>query len=212
MVEVVPLGAVSYLAAHREFGAVPLAKPLNPDGRPLSSCVFIVQDASPIESLTDLKGRTVALGPFHATMSHLVARYELMRAGIDLGELAGLQHLDDDDAIAAAVIEGRFEAGAVRDQVAHRYLGQGLRVVHASGAFPSAPLVVRGDLPSEVVAALRDALQSVDLSEARDRESWDENVRYGFTPASDSDYDAVRRVAGQVGGACGESCHSDVEF
>jgi ABC-type phosphate/phosphonate transport system substrate-binding protein len=72
--------------------------------------------------------------------------------------------------------------------------------------------VVRGDLPPAVFDSIRDALLEVDLADARERESWDESVRYGFAPASDADYDVVRRMANRVGGACGESCHSDVSF
>jgi phosphonate transport system substrate-binding protein len=212
MVEVVPLEAVSYLEAHSQFGAVPLVRPLNREGKSVSYCVFVVRKESPIKSLSDLKGRTLALGSFHSTISNLIARSELMRTGVELDEPVAIEHLDDDEAIATAVLEGRFEAGAVGDVVAYRYRDQGLRPFHVSEPVPSAPLVARGDLPPAVFEAIRDALLELDLADAEERESWDETVRYGFAPASDADYDVVRRIVGQVGGACGGSCHSDVAF
>jgi hypothetical protein len=72
--------------------------------------------------------------------------------------------------------------------------------------------VVRGDLPLAVFDSIRDALLEIDLADAGERESWDETIRYGFTPASDADYDAVRRMARRVGKTCAGSCHSDVSF
>jgi phosphonate transport system substrate-binding protein len=212
MVEVVSLGAVSYLEAHSQFGAVPLVRPLNREGKSISSCVFVVREASPIKSLSDLKGRTLALGPSHSTTSNLIAHYELLRVGLALEEPAAIEHLDDDDAIATAVLEGRFEAGAVGDRVADRYRDQGLRPFHVSEPVPSAPLVVRGDLPPAVFDSIRDALLEVDHAGAGERESWDEKIRYGFAPASDADYDVVRRMAKQVGETCRGSCHSDISF
>ena len=212
MAEVVPLGAVSYLEAHNQFGAVPLVRPLNRDGDPVSYCVFVVREDSPIKSLSDLEGNSLALGSFHSTLSHLIARHELTRAGVELDEIGSIEHLDNDEAIATAVLQGRFDAGAVADLVAHQYQDEGLRALHVSDPFPSAPLVVRGDLPEPVVDAIRDALLKLDFAGAKERESWDERIRFGFAPASDADYQAVRHIVGRVSESCGRSCHSRIGF
>ena len=211
MAEVVPLGAVSYLEAHNQFGAVPLVRPLNRDGEPVSYCVFVVREDSPIQSLSDLEGRSLALGSFHSTLSNLIARHELIRTGVERDEI-GIEHLDNDEAIATAVLQGRFDAGAVEDLVAHQYQDEGLRAMHVSEPFPRAPLVVRGDLPEPVVDAIRDALLKLDFAGAKERESWDERIRFGFAPASDADYEAVRHIVGPVSESCGGSCHSRVGF
>ncbi len=207
MAEVVPLGAVSYLEAHNQFGAMPLARPLNRDGEPISYSVFVTREDGPLKGLSDLEGRSLALGSFHSTLSNLVARHELIRTGVELDEIGSIEHLDNDEAIATAVLEGRFDAGAVEDLVAYQYQDEGLRAMHVSDPFPSAPLVVRGDLPEPVVDAIRDALLKLDFAGAKERESWDENVRFGFATATDADYEPIREIMKTSPTGCEGSCH-----
>ncbi len=83
LVEISHLGVVSYLEAHDQFGAVPIVKPLNRDGEPISRSVLITREDTDIGTLTDLRGRSLALGSFHSTLSNLVPRYELIQAGVD---------------------------------------------------------------------------------------------------------------------------------
>ena len=101
--------AVSYLVANVQFGAVPLARPLNPDGEPVSYSVFVVRQDSPLGSLANLKGHSLALGGYHSTLSNLIARHELIAAGVGVEELGSLEHFENDEAVAFEVSEGRFE-------------------------------------------------------------------------------------------------------
>jgi ABC-type phosphate/phosphonate transport system substrate-binding protein len=100
----------------------------------------------------------------------------------------------------------------VEDVVAFRYRDKGLRSLHASDPVPTAPLVVRGDLPPRVSQSIRDALLELDFNEAKDRRDWDEEIRYGFAPATDADYGSVRDMAGKLSGSCAKGCHSTIEF
>jgi len=208
LVEVAHLGVVSYLEAHIQFGAVPLVRPLNREGEPVSRSVFVVPRGSPLRNLVDLKGRSLALGSFHSTWSNLIPRYELLRAGVSLEDLGVLEHLDGDEAVVAAVLEGRFDAGAVEDVVAYRH-GERLERLYASDPLPSAPLVIRDNLPTRVSQTVRDALLSLDFQEAEERQRWDESVRYGFAPAADSDYDSVREILKAVPTRCAGTCHGN---
>jgi len=212
MAEVVPLDVVSYLEAHSQFGAVPLVKSLNQEGAPVSQSIFLVREESPIESLADLKDQRLALGSFHSTLGNLVPTYELARTGIEADDLGDVEHLDDDEAVVTALLEGRFDAGAVEARVGYRFRDQGLRVVHVSDPMPSRPLAVRGDLPSPVVAAVRDALLSLKFEDSQKREGWGEDIRYGFVAASDADYDIVREKVSRVSERCGGSCHSRILY
>ena len=72
LVEISHLGVVSYLEAHDQFGAVPIVKPLNRDGEPISRSVLITREDTGIGTLTDLRGRSLALGSAHSTLSNLV--------------------------------------------------------------------------------------------------------------------------------------------
>ena len=210
MAALAPLGTISYLEAHKQFGAVPLVKPLNRSGEPLSRSVLITREDSNLRSLGQLKGGSLVLGSHHSTFGNLIPRHELMRAGIDPDDLASIEHVDSDDEVVAAVLEGRFDAGAVADLVAHAT--EGVRIFHTSEPFPSAPLVIRDDLPQWVAQAIRDALLQLDVSDSAKQDAWAEEIRYGFRPAKDSDYEPVRKMVRAVGGQCADSCHSSVEF
>ena len=212
LVEMAHLEVVSYLEAHRQFGAVPLVKTLNRDGEPVARSVFVVREDSPLRDVTDLRGRSLALGSFHSTLSHLIPRHELLRAGVSVEDLGALEHFDNDEAVADAVLGGRFDAGAVEDAVAYRYREKGLGVLHVSDPIPTAPLVIRGDLPQRVSRAIREALLKLDFHQAKNRQHWDEAIRYGFAPATDSDYDPVRDIAGIMSGSCAKGCHAGVKF
>jgi len=206
------LGVVSYLEARSQFGVVPLARPLNKDGEPVSHSIFVVDEASPLRTLNDLRGRSLALGPFHSGLSNLVPRYELVRAGVSLNELGKLEHLENDQAVAEAVAEGRFDAGAVEDLVAYRYEKQGLRVLHVSDPIPSDPIVVRENLPQAVTEAIRDTLLAIDFEGAKDRPDWEEDIRFGFVAATDADYDLVRNMIRNYPTGCSGTCHGNPEM
>lgn len=209
MAELAPLSAVSYLEAHSQFGAVPLVKPLNRRGEALSRAVFFTRKDSRLDAVEGLRGGTLALGPHHSVLSNLVPRHELLHAGIHSEDLATIEHMSSDDRVVAAVLEGRFDAGAVEDEIAQA--AEGVRIFHTSEPIPSAPLVIRDDLPVWVAQAIRDALLRLDVADSAKRAAWAEEIRYGFRPAKDSDYEPVRTMVNAVVGQCADSCHSSGE-
>jgi phosphonate transport system substrate-binding protein len=203
------LSVVSYLEAHRQLGVVPLVRPLNRDGEPVSYGVFVVQEESPLRELGDLEGRSLALGSFHSTLSNLIPRHELIRAGVKPENLGTIEHLQDDEAVADAVVEGRVDAGAVEGLVAHRFEEKGLRILHISDPVPSSPFVVRQKLPQAVAEALRDALLELDFEGVDGRQHWEEDIRFGFAPATDADYDPVRNILRSSPTGCTRTCHGN---
>ena len=207
LVEISHLGVVSYLEAHQQFGAIPIVKPLNRNGEPISRSVFVTRKETEIKALRDLKGRSLALGSFHSTLSNLVPRFELLRAGIRPEDLGSIERLANDEEVAKTVLSGRLDAGAIEDVVAERFKKKGLRAFHVSGPIPRGPLAIRDDLPGRVGSAIRDALLELDPQGAENRPDWPEEIRYGFQPAADSDYDAVRKMLKNVPTGCSESCH-----
>lgn len=220
MAELAPLDIVSYLDASAAFGAVPFARTLDRNGEPLQRSVFVVRHDSAIERLADLRGRKLALGNVHSTSSHLLPRHELQLLGLGAGEVR-LELFDDDEAVWSAVEEGRVDAGALSGDVAHARLDadangdeneddrEGLKVIHVSKAVSSPPLAVRDDLPESVTAAIAAALLELDPESSGRRESWDAAIRFGFAPATASDYDAVRAMAAELNGTCAQGCHAE---
>ena len=89
-VDVALLGVVSYLDARKQFGAVPLVKPLGKNGQAVARSVFITRASVPIATLSDLRGRSLALSSAHASMVTLMPRYELLDAVLPFEELQEL--------------------------------------------------------------------------------------------------------------------------
>ncbi len=118
-----------------------------------------------------------------------------------------MARLANDDEVAKAVLAGRFDAGAVEDIVAERYSQKGLRAFHVSGPIPRGPLAIRDDLPRRVESAIRDALLKLNPKGAESRQDWAEEIRYGFQPAVDSDYEPIRKILKTAPTGCRESCH-----
>lgn len=209
------LGGVTYLMAREQFGARPLVKPLNVEGRPEYRSAFAVREGSPIGSLADLPGHSLALGSGYSTAGNLVPRLELARAGVRLEDLSHFAYLSHHEQVAAQVLSGAFDAGAMKDEVARHFSSRGLRIIHLSEAIPSVPVTARPDLPDSVTSILIKALLSLqpgDLPGGGAVPSWNAEYQYGFVPAVDGDYEPLRQTLSLIPGGCAQGCHEQRAF
>jgi len=197
-VQVALLGGVTYSIARKEFDVIPILKPLGAKNRAYYRCVFITRDTNKdINSLSDLKNRSIAFASKLSTSGNLVPLYYLYTNGVRLEDLKRYANLNYHDSVAREVLRGNFDAGAVIDSVAKRFKSRGLKIIKASGPIPGLPIVVRGDAPSELINAVKKALLSLDNNNPKHRkimEKWDEEFKYGFTEATDSDYDSIHKM------------------
>jgi phosphonate transport system substrate-binding protein len=207
---VASLGDVTFAEARRNFGVVPILKPLNAQGEASYRSVIVVRDDSTIAHLEDLKGRSFAFGDPHSTSGNLIPRHHLFQNGITLFDLGPYENLESHDAVAKAVLKGKFDAGAVKDVVARRYREHGLRFLSLSDPIPAVPIVVRKDTPPELVAAIEKALLAIDPEDSVQRQrmlKWDPEFNHGFVPASGSDYAPIFQLMGDIEEGCGKRCH-----
>ncbi len=204
------LGDVTFAEANTQYDAVPILKPLNRDGNPFYRSAIIVRNDSPLRSIRELRGKSVAFGSPHSTSGNLIPRYLLWDNGIGLRDLKTFANLQHHDAVAKAILKGQYDAGAVKDVVAEKYKSHGLRILAWSGPIPAVPLVVRKDTPREVVKALADALLKLDRTNPKHQaimKSWDDEFRYGFAPATIKDYGRIFRMIRDIPHGCGVGCH-----
>lgn len=196
-VQVALLGGVTYLEAKRQFNVIPILAPLGRDGRPFYRSFFITQKGNTkINDIFDLRGKSVAFASDRSTSGNLIPLYELYaKGGIRLKDLSKHVNLKYHDTVAREVLRGNFDAGAVIDCVAARFKGMGLKIIHVSDPVPGLPIVVRADAAPELVNAIKKALLSLNYNNMEDRRimaRWDEEFKYGFAVARDSDYDSIR--------------------
>ncbi|GAB4362056.1 MAG: hypothetical protein Kow00128_01450 [Deltaproteobacteria bacterium] len=213
--DVALLGPLTYLEAHARYGALCILKPKGADGTARYRSVVIRKAGTPPIALSDLKGKRVAFAASKSTSGNLIPRYLLAGAGIHLDDLKGFANYDYHDSVVKAVLKGQYDAGAVRDSVARKYAKLGIAVIARSEEIPTGPLVAGPGIPYQVMETIRKAL----LELTPDREPGrtvltrlDEDLRTGFTAASDEDYAGIRAKFNAVPQTCGKGCHPKIQW
>ena len=210
IVQIASFGAVTYVEAYHGFGAVPILKPLNEAGKPYYHSLIVVRKESDAQTLEDLKGRTFAFASVHSTSGNLLPRYNLVKVGITINDLASYINLKHHDSVAKAVLSGEYDAGAVKDIIGYKYLAKGLRILHSSEPIPSVPLVVRPDCDPKLIQAVKGALLKIDIRKTKYKQlvsNWNKEFRYGFVETKNADYSLIRDMLNAIPGSCGNSCH-----
>lgn len=209
------LGGATYTLARHRFGARALVKPLNAQGRPTYRCCFIVRNDSPIRTIADIKGKTVAFGARRSTTGSLIPRYMLAGAGVTPCQLKDVRNLHNHEEVARAVLKGIYEVGAVKDVVAWKYQRQGLRIIAMSEELPNAPIAAGPTLPEDAERALTKALLSINGNNPEGRAALADlgpELRHGFVRARDEDYDFLYNKIISIPKGCGIRCHASNPF
>jgi phosphonate transport system substrate-binding protein len=162
----------------------------------------LVRSDSPFERLEDLSGQRIGFGDPLSTSSHLLPRAMLLEAGLEPGRDVECRYFGQHELAARAVLMGEVEACGVRDTVGDLFLHRGLRRLARSSPVPAYPLVALPSLPDrlrdELITALLDFPGEVRPPRSGDRPELE--LRGDFVPATDEDYDPVRRLAREVFG------------
>jgi phosphate/phosphite/phosphonate ABC transporter binding protein len=190
----------TYVLAHGRFGATLLATALR-RGKPFQHAAIICRRDARIRTLADLQGRSFAFGDVNSTSSHIVPRAMLLEAGVGVERLGSFEHLGHHDAVAAAVLRGDYDAGAVMESVAAQYEAEGLMTLAQSPPIPEFNICAARDLPDADRETLRGAL--IALSRDGAAGSAVLETLYadytGFAQTTDADYAGVRQMMQKLG-------------
>ncbi len=209
------LGPLTYLEAHARYGVLCILKPRGADGTSRYKSVVIRKAGNPRKPLSDLKGKTIAFAASKSTSGNLIPRYLLATSGIHLNDLKGYANFDYHDSVVKAVLKGQYDAGAVQDSVARKYAKLGIETVAESRDIPTGPLVAGPGIPYLVMENIRKALLALTPSDDRGKTilgRLDEDLRQGFTEASDGDYAGIRTMFNAVPQSCGKGCHPKIQW
>ena len=194
-VDIAIMGPVSYVTTVAQYGAKPILARFEINGRPLFQGAIIARQDSTLGDLSALRGKRFAFGDRASTMSHLIPRFTLSEAGVDVEDLADYQFLGSHDNVALAVLVGDFDAGAVKEEVFFNYQERGLKAIAFTPALSEHLFVARSDLDPEIIQTLRDALYSLGDSErGRAIMRGIKKSMTGMVPAKDADYDDLRAI------------------
>lgn len=172
---------------------------LNAEGNALYQSVIVVRPESPISSLKKLRGKRFAFGSETSTQGHLIPRILLSEHGISLRDLAFWQFTGSHFECANAVAFGQFDAGGMQDTMGREFATAGqLRIIETSKFYPSSGIAANKEVPSEVLARVKQALLDFDPTGRHQaglyhREKTE--MAKGFIEVRDEDYEELRRSA-----------------
>jgi len=190
-VELAYLTPVAYLKAHAKGNAQLVARTVTSNKHTFQLMV-VVRDDSPIRRIQDLKGKTFAFGDKAAILQRAV----VVGAGMPLEGLGEYKFIGHYDNIAKGVAIGDFDAGILKDTMAHDWQHRGLRILHRSPPLPPYNIVASSKVDAKLLKLIRQAFLSLDIrnpAHSKVIKALDDEYD-GFAPASDADYDVVREL------------------
>jgi len=194
-VDIAFMGPASYVKLIEQYGKQSLLAEFETTGGTTFKGVIVVRKDSPIKTLSQLRGKKFAFGDPNSTMSHLVPRFMLLEAGIDLKQLGASEFKINHENIALGVLSGRFDAGAIKDDIFKKFEQEGLRVLAASDPMPDHLFVARAGLSKDTVRRITKALLSMkDTGDGRRMLGSLQQNLIALVPAKDADYDPLRKV------------------
>jgi phosphonate transport system substrate-binding protein len=213
-VDIALLGPLAYLEAHKKFGAISILQSVTDKSEPIYRSVVVVRRDSPLSELSELKGKSFAFAAPQSTSGNLYPRYMLAEAGIHLKDLKDYKNFHYHDSVVKWVLNGEYDAGAIRETVAEKYLPAKLRVIGTSGPIPTGPVVIGPKTTYAVAESVKRALLALGRTEAGKGvlEKLDPELRRGFVQAEDHIYEGVRRMINDVPKTCGIGCHPKIEL
>ncbi len=196
------LGSLIAVLAMDRFDAEIAVKPVTSDGISSYRGVIFVRADSPIQTLADLAGESLATVRA-TTAGDLYPIYELKKQGL-LPDSGGptVNWLGTHDAVIGAVANGRFSAGAAKDLRIDAYLAEAgavpLRRLSVGSAVPNNALVLAANQGARNGARLSDQLLAMHES-ARGQAVLAELGFSRFVPCSIDEYEPVLAMIRELG-------------
>ncbi|MFZ3587805.1 phosphate/phosphite/phosphonate ABC transporter substrate-binding protein [Bacillus sp. DJP31] len=194
-------GPSTYVDANEQSGARAIMTQLI-DGEPFYYSYIITHKDSTLTSIEDLVGKskevTFAFGDPNSTSGSLIPSIELMKQGVfknqNEHEFKNLLYTGGHDATAIAIENKQVDAGAIDSAIfnslkANGKIGDNFKVIWESEKLFQYPWAVSKAVDDELVTKIQDAFLKIE-----DKEILDAFAATGFTKASDSDYESIRKA------------------
>lgn len=180
----------AYCEARRRSGVVPLAKTIL-DGRSTARSVIVARADSGISRIVEGRRKRLALGTTRSSSSSLIPSVMFKEVGISLDDFRSVDYLEQEDRIALSVLAKRHDLGGLSEEVARKYLGDGLKIIKTSESIPQYVLAACSCLPADLRGAVQEALLTFPAPAAAGAPRQGKLIE-GFSPTEDRDFDVVR--------------------
>ena len=161
--------------------------------------VIATHKNSQLQSLIELKDRSFAFGDPYSTMSHIVPRYLLLKAGIPAGLPKYYRYLSSHMNAALGVLLGDFDAGAMKVEVYEKYKNKGLRILATTSEFPEHLFVARINMKKNELEHLRTVM--LRLNDSPQGIKIIGKMKQGLTSlelVSPSDYEKLKKIVRMI--------------
>ena len=179
------LGAMKYVEAHQEMGAVPIVA----EGHATRSAIA-VPPGSPIKRVEDLRGKRFAFGYPDSTTTHLIPLLTLSKHGLREQDVEGSFAGHQPQKTVNDMLAGKYDACAVSDYTYAQNKAK-LHILDESDPYSGPPIVARSDLP----VALRTEVQRMFVSYKPRADQMTQHFAKGAVAATDADYNRIRFLA-----------------
>jgi phosphonate transport system substrate-binding protein len=164
-IDVGEFGPLGYIFAHSIAKAQPVAVFADKSGKPVTyTAALWVPADSPIKTINDLKGKTVAFSDPGSTSGNLLPRYAIIQAGLNPDKDVKIQFAGGHPQSLLALTNGKVDAGEINSQqqatatAAHQFDPSKFRMIWQSAPIQNDPITVRGSLSPAFKAAVTKAL------------------------------------------------------
>ncbi|HEY9736281.1 MAG TPA: phosphate/phosphite/phosphonate ABC transporter substrate-binding protein [Trichocoleus sp.] len=191
-------GPSEYVVIKSRTNAVPIVAVT----RPNYHSMIVVPASSPLSSVADLKGKTIAMSDIGSTSGHLGPTSLLLNAGLDPKTDVTVQMLGDEGSVEA-IKTGKVDAwgGSAVDYADLLKDDAGSFVVLVEGPpLPSDVIIASSNLDPAAIELIRERLLAQEgaiVSEIATHVS--KYVGSTMQPALDADYDPIRTVYQAIG-------------
>jgi phosphonate transport system substrate-binding protein len=186
------MGPALYAKVGQDLDLKPLAR-IQVKGKGSFQGVVVVKKDSPIQSLSELKGKSFAFGDPASTLSHYVPHAMLMQEGIKLTDLERYAFVGSHDNVAINVLNGNFTVGGLKPAVAKQFMDKGLRIIAQSDPVPEHIFVASPMLDAKT----RDKIKSAIFSARQPLKAVKKSID-GVENATYSDYLDLKNLIAEV--------------
>jgi phosphonate transport system substrate-binding protein len=179
-----------------DFDAVPFKVLARWAGEPIRAVIAVPAD-SPIHHLHELGGKRVSFPSSDAFAAYAVPLVALKRAGVQVEEVFG----GNQEGTLAQLKAKRVEAAAVNSRFLAQYAERErveFREIYVSEGFPDLAVIAHPRVPAATVERVRRALLGMAADPAA-ASILTQTKSKGFEPATDRDYEGVRRIYRLIG-------------
>ncbi|HPN37610.1 MAG TPA: phosphate/phosphite/phosphonate ABC transporter substrate-binding protein [Melioribacteraceae bacterium] len=202
-VEAAFVGSYVYIEAKKKFDIKPILKPLNENFLPYSRSVLFVKRISKIKSISDIKGKTIALPSAESFSANWFTNVLIKDYKIDISDLGEIKNFPHHQSVIYQVVRGNYNIGVTREYLLKNLLDSTVTILAYSNPIPTSPIIVLSNNNSKAIEEMVKSLLLINKDNKLRKEitkGWDNEFVYGFYKAEDKDYDIIRELKKEKNG------------